>query len=180
MFWGPFLFVRCRWWACKPAPIATSEITNLVRAATPQLAIEPAGPVGASSTAAAEAATAAVTSARAALQDVKWDVVAVSAPRRAQSGSAPTIAITVNRQGSPLAGATVYVQIATRRNGKTTTVTVPVTTQADGTATVAVPVSVQGTKGARSVVEAFTNDARAMGAKGTVSVLSTRNRITWV
>jgi len=169
----------CRWWACKPAPSATSALTSLVKAATPQLAIVAAGgPVSAASIPSVEVTAAAVT-ARAALQDTKWDVIAVTAPRRAKAGTSPTIALTLNRQGSPVADTTVFVQITTTRRGKATTVTEAVTTAADGTASLAAPDSVVGAKGARSVVEAFTNDARAMGAKGSVAVVSTKNRIIW-
>lgn len=156
-------------------------MTDLVKTATPQLAIIAAGgPVDAAS-AAALIETAAVTTARAALSDALFDIIAVVAPRRAVAGSEPTIALTVNRQGSAVADASVFVQFTTTRRGsrRSVTVTVPVTTSADGTATVTLPKSASGTKGARTVIEAFTNEGRAMGAKGSVSLISTRKRLIW-
>lgn len=181
----------CRWWACKPAPTTTSALTSLVVAATPQLALAAEAIAGQPISAAAAAATAespeiqaATASARAALADVRHDLVAVIAPRRIKAGASPTLAITVNRQGEPVADATVFVQITTKRRGGGgagggSTVTVSVTTGPDGTASLAVPEAVQGVKGARTTIEAFTNDARAMGVKGSVPVVSARRRMVW-
>jgi hypothetical protein len=130
---------------------------------------------------AALAEAAAVQTARAALQEVPYDVVAVAAQRRVKSGSEPTIAVTVNRQGAPVPGATVFVQITTTRRGtkSTKTVTVPVTTGEDGTASLTIPRSVKGANGSRTVIEAFTNEGRAMGAKGSVALGSVRKRMVW-
>jgi hypothetical protein len=156
-------------------------MTDLVETATPQLAIiASGGPVNAAS-AASLVETAAVTTARAALSDALFDIIAVFAPRRAVAGSEPTIALTVNRQGSPVADASVFVQFTTVHRGsrRAVTVTVPVTTSADGTATVTLPKSASGSKGARTVIESFTNEGRAMGAKGSVSLISTRKRMRW-
>lgn len=122
-------------------------------------------------------------SARVALQEASMDVVAIAAPRRVQAGSEPpTLAVTVNRQGEPVPDATVFVQITTTRRGRgraSQTVTIPVTTGADGTAAVAMPKAVVGVPGSRTVVQAFTNEGRAIGAKGSVALGSTRKRMLW-
>jgi hypothetical protein len=130
---------------------------------------------------AALAETSAVQAARSALQEAPYDVIAVVAQRRVKVGSEPTIAVTVNRQGAPVPGATVFIQITTTRRGtkSTRTVTVPVTTGEDGTATLTVPRSVKGASGSRTVIEAFTNEGRAMGAKGVVALGSVRKRMVW-
>jgi uncharacterized GH25 family protein len=124
-----------------------------------------------------------VQSARTALQEASMDVVAIAAPRRVKAGDdLPTLAVTVNRQGAPVPDATVYVQITTSRRGgnrASQTVTVPVTTGADGTAALTMPKAVAGVPGSRTVVQAFTNEGRAIGAKGVVAVGSTRKRMVW-
>lgn len=114
------------------------------------------------------------------------DVVAIAAPRRVKAGSEPpTLAVTVNRQGAPVPNATVFVQITTTRRGggvagsAAQTVTLPVTTGADGTAAVTMPKAVVGVPGSRTVVQAFTNEGRAIGAKGSVALGSTRKRMLW-
>lgn len=172
---------RRRWWACKPAPAATSALTDLVLTVTPQLAMvaNAHGAPDTASTPTPEVQAAALVEARTALAEAKYDVIAVAAPRRVVSGSLVTVAVTVNRQGEPVAGITVFVQMTTSRRGISNTVTVPVITGTDGTATLAIPQSVSGTRGARTFIEAFSSDARAMGAKGAVAVVSGRRRLTW-
>jgi hypothetical protein len=42
-----------------------------------------------------------------------------------------------------------------------------------------VPTAVRGGAGARTVVEAYTNQARAQGTKGTVSLKARSSRFSW-
>lgn len=110
------------------------------------------------------------------------NVVAIAAPRRVKAGSEPpTLPVTVNRQGAPVPDATVFVQITTTRRGRagSQTVTLPITTGAGGTAAVTMPKAVVGIPGSRTVVQAFTNEGRAIGAKGSVALGSTRKRMLW-
>jgi hypothetical protein len=79
-----------------------------------------------------------------------------------------------------VAGAKVFVQVTTPSRGKLRTTTLSGVTKADGTAVVEIPARARGAVGSRSIVEAFTIDARAQGAKGGVAVLSTRKRVTWI
>lgn len=169
----------CRWWACKPAPVAPASMVALVAQATPQLTAMSSAALVDTASLMSPAVVAAAETARTALQDVQLDVLALVTPRRVKSGSKATIALTLNRQGAPVQNATVFVQMTTRRGARSITLTVPVTTGADGTASVTVPARVQGRKGSRTVVEAFTGEARAMGAKGDVAVVSNRGRIVW-
>jgi hypothetical protein len=154
-------------------------MVTLVTQATPQLVSMSSSAVVDTASVMTPEVTAAAAAARTALQDVQLDVLALVAPRRVTRGTKPTIALTLNRQGSPVQNATVFVQMTTSRAGRSVTVTVPVTTGADGTASVAVPARVQGRRGSRTVVEAFTSEARAVGAKGDVAVVSNRGRMVW-
>lgn len=107
------------------------------------------------------------------------DLLALSVAKTARAGSRTVVSLALNRQGFPVKGATVFVQISTKNKGKSTTVTVPVQTKADGTAKVAVPVSVRGQPGASSIIQASTNDARAQGVKGSVAILSIPAKLSW-
>lgn len=154
-------------------------MVTLVTQATPQLVAMSSAAVVDTASVMTPEVTAAAAAARTALQDVQLDVLAIVVPRRVTRGMKPTIALTLNRQGVPVQNATVFVQMTTRRGGQSTTVTLPVTTSADGTASIAVPARVQGRRGSRTTVEAFTSEARAVGAKGDVAVVSNRARMVW-
>lgn len=151
----------CRWWACKPAATTSSTAAALVIAAT-------SGEVSiAASTAAA------------ALRRQLVDILVAEAPSRAPVSGPVFVTLTLNRQGDPVAGAKVYVQVTSVSKGKSTTTTLAGVTKKDGTAKIAIPPRARGASGSRSIVEAFTTDARAQGAKAGVAVLSSRKRLTW-
>jgi hypothetical protein len=150
-----------RWWACKPAATTSSTAAALVIAATS----------GEVSAAASTPATA--------LRQQLVDILVLHVPARA-SPSGPIFAtLTLNRQGSPVERARVYVQVTTTSRGKSRTTTLPGVTKRDGTVKVAIPARARGVAGSRSIVQAFTIEARAQGAKGAVPVLSARKRVTW-
>jgi hypothetical protein len=150
-----------RWWACKPAATTSSTAAGLVIAAT-------SGEVSAA------ASTAAV-----ALRQQLVDILVANVPARASVSGQVFVTLTLNRQGSPVSRARVYVQVTTTSRGKSTTTTLPGVTKRDGTVKVAIPARARGVAGSRSTVEAFTIEARAAGAKGGVPVLSARKRVTW-
>ncbi|KAF8065624.1 celF [Scenedesmus sp. PABB004] len=156
------------WWACKPAPATTSAQSSLLLAALAE------GAGGDSLTAAS--------SARAELERERLDLlVFTAAPRRVRAGARVRLALALSRQGAPVGGAGVYVTITTSGGGAdaATATLGPFTTSADGSLRVTVPPRLRGVAGARSVVQAYTGDARAQGAKGGVAVMSGSARIAW-
>jgi hypothetical protein len=150
-----------RWWACKPAATTSSTAAALVIAATS----------GEVSAAAATAATA--------LRQQLVDILVLDVPDRASVNGAVFATLTLNRQGLPVGRARLYVQVTSTIRGKSRTTTLPGVTKRDGTVKVAIPARARGVAGSRSIVEAFTIEARAQGAKGGVPVLSARKRVTW-
>jgi hypothetical protein len=150
-----------RWWACKPAATTSSTAAALVAAAT-------SGEV-----------SAAASTAVATLRRQLVDILVADVPARAPISGPVFATLTLNRQGSPVAGAKVFLQVTTVSKGMSTTTTLPGVTRKDGTVKVSIPPRARGVAGSRSIIEAFTIDARAAGAKGGVAVLSTRKRLTW-
>lgn len=118
------------------------------------------------------------------LQHDSVDALVVAAPSSAKPGSRAKLVVWLSRQGAPVAGVPLFVQIVTTAaassgSGRSVTVTVMATTGSDGSAVVFVPPRARGAAGARSIISAFTADARAQGVKGGVPLASPRVRMAW-
>jgi len=152
----------CRWWACKPAPATTTIQTSLVLAA-----------ISGDQAAAAAAGEP--------LAKELVDMLVISHPSRAKRSSRVVVKVILNRQALPVPNTKVFVQVTTNsKAGASSTTTIASNTGKSGFATVALPAKAKGAAGSRSIIHAFTNDARASGVKGGVAILSQRGRLSWI
>lgn len=153
----------CRWWACKPAPATTAAQTSLVLAA------------------AFGDQAAAASAAGGTLAKELVDMLVISHAPRAKRSSKVVVKVALNRQGLPVPNTKVFVQVTTtdKAGGSSSTTTIASTTNRSGSATVVLPAKAKGTAGSRSIIQAFTNDARASGVKGGVAIMSQTGRMAW-
>eukprot|EP00775_Hariotina_reticulata_P009167 gene9167-9335_t len=110
------------------------------------------------------------------------DLLVITHPSRAKKSRRVFVTVALNRQGLPVPDTTVFVQVTTsgQAGAASSTTTIASTTNSSGSATVVLPAKAKGAAGSRSVIQAFTNDARASGVKGGVAITSQPGRIVWV
>jgi hypothetical protein len=112
------------------------------------------------------------------------DVLLLSViPPAAFNCSAVRLSATLLRNGdSPVAGTRIFFTVTTTggKAASPVTVTVFANTNAGGTATARLPEKVCGSRGAFTVVSAYTTAARAMGVRGPVSVQSRDATLMWL